>query len=383
MSRILYAYLYAVCFCSICLSATAQASSINSSAGLNMPPGVTEISREVYGLHMTILWICVAIAVVVFGVMFYSLIAFRKSKGAQSAHFHENTTVEIIWTAVPLVILVLMAVPATATLKKMYDTSDAELDVLVTGYQWRWRYEYLEEDVSFFSNLATPREQIYEAEEKGDFYLVEVDEPMVVPTGVKVRLLLTANDVIHSWWVPDLAVKKDAIPGFINETWFRVDEPGTYRGQCAELCGRDHAFMPIEVKAVSPDEYQLWLVSRREAAEAEVAGADREWTLDELMERGAGTYNTYCAACHQPQGQGLPPMFPALAGTGLSIDPGGLQAHKEIVLHGKTGTAMPAFGATLSAAELAAVITYERNAWGNDTGDLIQPSAIRAMLESQ
>ncbi|KDE38978.1 Cytochrome c oxidase polypeptide II [Nitrincola lacisaponensis] len=383
MGRILYAYLYAASICLIVLSTTAQASSINTSSGFNMPPGVTEISREVYSLHMTILWICVAIAVVVFGVMFYSLIVYRKSKGAKPAHFHENTTVEIIWTAVPLVILVLMAVPATATLKKMYDTSDAELDVLVTGYQWRWRYEYLEEDVSFFSNLATPREQIYEAEEKGDFYLVEVDEPMVVPTGVKVRLLLTANDVIHSWWVPDLAVKKDAIPGFINETWFKVDEPGIYRGQCAELCGRDHAFMPIEVKAVSPDEYQLWLASRREAAEAEVAGADREWSLDELMERGAGTYNTYCAACHQPQGQGLPPMFPALAGVGMSVDPDGLRAHKEIVLYGKTGTAMPAFGSTLSAAELAAVITYERNAWGNDTGDLIQPSAIRAMLESQ
>lgn len=361
----------------------AQASSINTSSGWNMPVGVTEISREVYGLHMIILWICVVIAVVVFGVMFYSLIAYRKSKGAKAAHFHENTTVEIIWTAIPMVILVLMAVPATATLKKMYDTSEADIDVLVTGYQWRWRYEYLEEDVSFFSNLATPREQIYAADAKGDNYLVEVDEPMVVPTGKKIRLLLTANDVIHSWWVPDLAVKKDAIPGFINETWFEIAEPGIYRGQCAELCGRDHAFMPIEVKAVTPEDYVVWLDSRREAAAVEAAGSDREWQMDELMERGMATYNTYCSACHQPEGQGLPPMFPALAGSGISVDPDALEAHMAIVLHGQTGTAMPAFAATLSPAEIAAVITYERNAWGNATGDLVQPSAIRALLESQ
>lgn len=361
----------------------AQASSINTSSGWNMPVGVTEISREVYGLHMIILWICVVIAVVVFGVMFYSLIVYRKSKGAKAAHFHENTTVEIIWTAIPLVILVLMAVPATATLKKMYDTSSADIDVLVTGYQWRWRYEYLEEDVSFFSNLATPREQIYEDAAKGVNYLVEVDEPMVVPTGKKIRVLLTANDVIHSWWVPDLAVKKDAIPGFINETWFQIEEPGVFRGQCAELCGRDHGFMPIEVKAVSPEDYIAWLDSRRDAAAVEAAGADREWQMDELMERGMATYNTYCAACHQPAGQGLPPMFPALAGAGMSIDPDALEAHTAIVLYGKTGSAMPAFGATLSPAELAAVITYERNAWGNDTGDVVQPSAVRALLESQ
>lgn len=365
------------------LTATVQASSINTSSGWNMPVGVTEISREVYGLHMTIFWICVAIAVVVFGVMFYSLYAYRKSKGAKAAHFHENTLVEIIWTAIPVVILVLMAVPATATLKKMYDTSNADIDILVTGYQWRWRYEYIEQNVEFFSNLATPRDQILGLEPKGDNYLVEVDEPMVVPTGQKVRLLLTANDVIHSWWVPDLAVKQDAIPGFINETWFKIDEPGTYRGQCAELCGVDHAFMPIEVMAVSPEDYAAWLDDRREAADAEAAGAGREWSMDELMERGEATYATYCASCHQPDGQGVPPAFPALAGEGMSVDPDGLDAHTSIVLHGESGTAMPAFGSTLSPTEIAAVITYERNAWGNDTGDMIQPSEIQAILQSQ
>lgn len=365
------------------LLGNAHASSINTSSGWNMPVGVTDISQEVYHLHMTILWICIAIAVVVFGVMFWSLFKYRRSKGAKSAHFHENTFVEVMWTAIPMVILVVMAIPATATLKRMYDTSNADIDILVTGYQWRWRYEYLGEDVSFFSNLSTPREQIYGDESRGDFYLVEVDEPMVVPVGRKVRLLLTANDVIHSWWVPDLAVKKDAIPGFINESWTRIDEPGVYRGQCAELCGRDHAFMPIEVKAVSEEEYVAWLASKREAASAEALGADREWALDELMERGEGTYNTYCAACHQPDGKGLPPIFPALAGTGISIDPSARQAHIDIVLYGKTGTPMPAFGTTLSAAELAAVITYERNAWGNNTADSVQPAEIRDLLGSQ
>lgn len=365
------------------LTATVQASSINTSSGWNMPVGVTEISREVFGLHMTIFWICVAIAVVVFGVMFYSLIVYRKSKGASAAHFHENTVVEIIWTAVPMVILVLMAVPATATLKKMYDTSQADIDILVTGYQWRWRYEYLEQNVGFFSNLATPRDQILGLEPKGDNYLVEVDEPMVVPTGKKVRLLVTANDVIHSWWVPDLAVKKDAIPGFINETWFKIDEPGTYRGQCAELCGVDHAFMPIEVMAVSPEDYASWLDSRREAAAEEAAGTGRDWSMDELMERGEAIYSTYCAACHQPDGQGVPPAFPALAGEGISVDPDALEEHKQIVLYGKTGTSMAAYGSTLSPSEIAAVITYERNAWGNETGEKVQPSVIQAMQESE
>lgn len=357
---------------------------INTSNGWNMPPGVTDISRDVHGLHMTVFWICVAIAVVVFGVMFYSLWKYRRSQGAKPAHFHENTLVEIIWTAVPIAILVVMAVPATATLKKMYDATEADMDVLVTGYQWRWRYEYMDHpEISFFSNMSTPREQIENTSEKGPNYLVEVDEPLVVPIGKKVRILLTANDVIHAWWVPDLAVKKDAIPGFINETWFKIDEPGVYRGQCAELCGKDHAFMPIVVEALPEDEYEQWVASRLEMASAESAGAQREWSMDELMERGESVYATYCAACHQPAGQGLPPVFPALAGSGLSIDPNGLEAHVNIVLYGSQGTAMQAYGPTLTPAELASVITYERNAWGNDTGDMVQPAQITELLGSQ
>ncbi len=346
----------------------------------NMTTGVTEISREVHSLHMIIFAICVAIAIVVFGVMFWSLIRYRRSQNKKSAHFHESTAVEILWTAIPVVILVAMAVPATATLKKIYDASDAEVDVLVTGYQWRWRYEYLNEGVSFFSNLSTPAEQIENQQQKSDTYLLEVDEPLVVPVGTKVRFLLTSNDVIHSWWVPELAVKKDAVPGFINESWTRIEEPGTYRGQCAELCGRNHAFMPVEVKAVSQDEFQQFLAQKRAQAEAEKASESKQWSKDELMAKGEQVYATYCSACHQPQGQGLPPAFPALAGNANMIEASGLHGHIERVLYGKSGTAMPGFAETLSAADIAAVVTYERNAWGNDAGDVVQPETINTML---
>ena len=354
---------------------------MNTSSGWNMPPGVTDVSREIFGLHMVIFWICVAIAVVVFGVMFWSLFAYRKSRGAKSAHFHENTTVEVIWTAIPLLILVAMAVPATATLKKIYDTSDSDIDILVTGYQWRWHYRYLEEDLSFFSNLGTPRSQILGEEAKGDFYLLEVDQPLVVPVGKKIRFLFTSNDVIHAWWVPDLAIKKDTIPGFINESWAIINEPGTYRGQCAELCGQDHAYMPIEVRAVSDEVWQAWLVEQREMAAADAAGSDREWSLEELNERGAGVYTTYCAACHQADGSGMPPAFPALRGSPVAATAEGRTDHLNTVLFGRQGTSMPAYGGTLSVTDLAAVITYERNAWGNDTGDAVQPAEIRALLD--
>jgi cytochrome c oxidase subunit 2 len=359
----------------------AQALAINTSSGWNMPPGVTDVSREIYNLHMIIFWICVAIAVVVFGVMFWSLFAYRKSKGAKSAHFHENTTVEVIWTAIPLLILVAMAVPATATLKKIYDTSDSDIDILVTGYQWRWHYRYLEEDISFFSNLGTPRSQILGEEAKGDFYLLEVDQPLVVPVGKKIRFLFTSNDVIHAWWVPDLAIKKDTIPGFINESWTIINEPGTYRGQCAELCGQDHAYMPIEVRAVSEEVWLAWLDEQREMLAAEATSGEREWSLTELNDRGAGVYNTYCAACHQADGSGMPPAFPALRGNPVTNTAEGRDKHINAVLFGRPGTSMPGYGGTLSVADLAAVITYERNAWGNDTGDAVQPSEIRALLD--
>ena len=225
----------------------------------NMPVGVTDISAEVFDLHMLIFWICVAIGIVVFGIMIISMIKHRKSIGHKAAQFHESTTAEIVWTLVPLAILIGMAIPATKVLIEMEDTSSADLTVKVTGYQWMWHYDYLDEEIDFYSKLATPREQIYNAQKKGKNYLLEVDNELVLPVGKKVRFLITSNDVLHAWWVPDLAVKKDAIPGFINESWAKIEEPGVYRGQCAELCGRDHAFMPIVVRAVDEDGYRQWI----------------------------------------------------------------------------------------------------------------------------
>lgn len=346
--------------------------------GWNMPIGVSELSREIYSLHMTIFWICVAIGVVVFGVMFYSLFRFRRSRGAKADNFHENTTVEVLWTAIPLLILVGMAVPATATLVKMYDASDAELDVMITGQQWRWHYEYLGEDVAFTSNLSTPRAQIRGEEARGEHYLLEVDEPLVLPTNRKVRFLMTADDVIHSWWVPDLAVKQDTIPGFINENWVNISEPGIYRGQCAELCGIDHGFMPIVVHAMEGEEFDEWLAGRKEAAAEEAMGVDRDWELDELMERGEAVYGSICASCHQAEGQGAPPAFPSLAGNERLI--GDVEWHVQTIINGVSGTAMPSFRSTLNPVEIAAVATFTRNAWGNDTGDAVQPSDVAEQL---
>jgi len=341
---------------------------------LNMTPGVTGTSNDIFSLHMTILWICVAIGVVVFGVMFWSIFAHRKSQGAKPANFHENTLVEILWTIIPFAILVVMAIPATATLVDMYDTSESEVDIKVTGYQWKWQYEYINEDFGYFSNLSTPREQIENRQAKGENYLLEVDNPLVIPVGKKVRFLLTANDVIHSWWVPDFGVKKDAIPGFINETWTRVDKPGTYRGQCTELCGKDHGFMPVVVEAVPEEEYNAWVAEKKEAAERERQLTEKDWTMAELMERGEKAYQTACAACHQPNGQGAPPAFPSLVGTQVVTED--MAAHIDIVVNGVSGSAMQAFGNQLSEVDLAAVITYERNAWGNNTGEMVTPKEI-------
>ena len=353
-------------------------SSLAVASGWNMPVGVTDLSSEIYTLHMTIFWICVIIGVIVFGVMFYSLIRYRHSKGAEAANFHENTTVEVIWTAIPMLILIGMAIPATATLKKIYDTSEAELDVMVTGQQFRWRYEYLGEDVAFTSSLSTPRAQIRREEPFGENYLLEVDEPLVLPINRKVRFLFTADDVIHSWWVPEFAVKQDTIPGFINENWVRINEPGIYRGQCAELCGVGHAFMPIVVHAMEEDDFDDWLAERKEAAAEEALGVDRDWEREELMERGEGVYAAICASCHQAEGEGSPPAFPALAGNQRMLDD--LDWHMDTIINGVSGTAMPAFRTTLNPVELAAVITYTRNAWGNDADDEVQPSEIADML---
>ena len=343
---------------------------------LNLPRGVTPISREVFDLHMLVLWVCVAIGIVVFSAMFYSIIRHRKSKGAVAAKFHESTVVEVLWTIVPFLILIGMAIPATKTLIAMEDTRNADVSIKVTGYQWKWRYDYLDDGVGFFSTLSTPKDEIFNRAEKSPHYLLEVDHPMVVPVNKKVRLLITANDVIHSWWVPVFGMKKDAIPGFVNEMWINVDTPGTYRGQCAELCGKDHGFMPIVVVAKEQPDYDQWLADQQQASAAAAADSDREFSKDELMARGEKVFTANCAACHQANGEGVPGAFPALKGGVIATGP--VPGHLDIVLHGKSGTAMAAFGSQLNDADLAAVITYERNAWGNDTGDVVQPADVKA-----
>jgi cytochrome c oxidase subunit 2 len=339
-----------------------------------MTRGVTDISHSVYDLHMTIFWICVAIGVVVFGVMFYSIFKHRKSKGAVASNFHDNTTVEILWTIVPAIILIVMAIPATTVLIDMYDTSDADVDIKITGYQWKWRYEYLGQDVNFFSSLSTPKDEIYNAAQKNENYLLEVDNALVVPINKKIRFLVTANDVIHSWWVPDFAVKRDAIPGFINESWTRINEPGIYRGQCTELCGKDHGFMPVVVRAVEQAEYDDWIIQKQEQAKAAAALAALTFTLEEQMQRGEEVYLKTCAACHQPNGAGIPPAFPALKGSDIALND--IQKHIEVVVDGIAGSAMQAYGDQLSDVDIAAVVTYERNAWGNDTGENISAADV-------
>jgi cytochrome c oxidase subunit 2 len=287
--------------------------------------------------------------------------------------------VEIIWTIIPVIILVVMAIPATTTLMDMYDTAESDIDIQVTGYQWKWRYKYLSEDIDFFSSLTTPQDQIKNKEEKTPEYLLEVDNVLVLPINKKIRFLFTSNDVIHSWWVPDLAVKKDAIPGFINESWTRINEPGIYRGQCAELCGKDHGFMPIVVKAVTEEEYATWVSEQGAQKAALVAAAQQDWTLEALMEKGEAVYTKNCAACHQVSGAGIPPVFPALKGSPIALGPMG--AHLDVVFNGKKGSAMAAYGSQLSALDIAAVVTYERNAWENNMGDLLSPSEVKAFKQ--
>lgn len=344
--------------------------------GLNLRPGVTSIAQEAYSLHMLILWVCVAIGVVVFGAMFYSIIYHRKSKGAVAAQFHESTAVEIAWTIIPFLILIGMAIPATKALIALEDTSNSDISIKVTGYQWKWQYDYLNEGVSFFSTLATPKDEIFNRAEKNPNYLLEVDNPLVVPVGKKVRLSITANDVIHAWWVPDLGMKRDAIPGFINEMWFNIDTPGTYRGQCAELCGKDHGFMPIVVVAKEPAEYDAWVADQLKGSAAAAADSNREFSKDELMARGEKVYGSNCAACHQANGEGVPGAFPSLKGGVLTTGP--VAGHLDRVMNGKAGTAMAAFGTQLNDADLAAVVTYERNSWGNNMGDVVQPADVKA-----
>lgn len=354
-----------------------------SNWGLNLPKGVSEVSNVAYDLHMKVFIICCIIAVVVFGAMIYSIIYHRKSKGAVAAQFHHSTSLEIIWTAIPVLILFYMAYIATAPLIAIEDTSKADITIKATGYQWNWGYEYLDvkvaedsdKNLTFKSYLATSSNEARQRKsgidpESVEHYLLDVDNAMVVPVGKKIQMLLTGADVIHAWWVPELSGKKDAIPGFVNQLWFRANEPGIYRGQCAELCGKDHGFMPIVVKAVSDAEYAAWIEEMKSSSSFEY----KDYSKDELMADGEVAYNKVCASCHQMNGAGIPGAFPGLLKDSMAV--GDVNEHIDIVLLGKAGTAMASF-ANLNDYEIASIITYERNAWGNDTGDLVQPATIR------
>jgi cytochrome c oxidase subunit 2 len=342
----------------------------------NLQVPASQVAQDVFALHNLIMLVCLGIFIVVFGAMFYSLIKHRKAAGHQAAHFHENTTVEIIWTVIPFVILVGMAYPAAKVVIDMKDTSNPDLTVKVTGYQWKWGYDYLNEGIGFYSNLSTPREQIQGTAEKGEHYLLEVDERMVVPVGKRVRLLVTANDVLHSWWVPALGAKQDAIPGFIRDTWFKADKIGTYRGQCVELCGKDHGFMPIVVEVVSEEDFAAWVEKKKGAAQSAAADNSKTFEMTDLMARGEQVYQANCAACHQADGMGMAGVFPAISGSKLANGP--IADHIAVVLNGVPGTAMTSFAGMLSDADVAAVVTYQRNAWNNKMGDLAQPAEIAA-----
>jgi len=345
----------------------------------NLQDPVTPIAKQILDLHTYILWICVVIFIGVFSVMFYSIFAHRKSKGHQAAQFHENTLVEVVWTIIPFLILLFMAFPATKTILAMKDASAPDMTVKVTGYQWKWSYDYLDHGFGFYSNLSTPYSQIHGDEPKGEHYLLEVDNPMVVPVGKKVRVLITANDVIHSWSVPAFGVKQDAIPGFVRDSWFRAEKPGIYRGQCSELCGKEHGFMPIVVEVKAADDYAKWLDEHKKAAAAAADDPNKVWDQRELMARGEKIFTANCAACHQANGKGVPGAFPALDGSQVVTGPKDGQI--KTVLNGvvKNGqpTAMVPWRNTLSDIDIAAVITYTRNSWGNHTGETIQPSEVK------
>lgn len=346
--------------------------------GWDMREGVTDISQRIQTLHHVSLFVCLAVGVLVFGAMFYTIIAHRRSVHPEPANFHESTKVEVIWTLIPTLILIGMAVPATITLRDIEDNSDADVTVLITASQWKWHYQYVDAGIGFYSNLSTPLEQINNEQEKGEHYLLEVDNPLVIPSGLKVRFLTASDDVIHSWWVPDFAVKQDAIPGFINEAWTLVDVPGIYRGQCTELCGMNHAYMPVVVEVVPADEFNTWIEDQRVAmelaGEAAVAARSRDWSMEELMPIGEAVYIQHCATCHQPDGSGQGITYPAQAGSLIATGP--VDVHIDRVLNGVVDTEMQSWAPQLSDLDIAAVITYERNAFGNNMGDLVQPLTI-------
>jgi cytochrome c oxidase subunit II len=369
-----------------------------ASYDVNIPPPATPIATQIYGLHMYILYFCAAIFVVVFALMFYSIFKFRRSKGAKAdVNFHESTLIEIIWTIIPFFILLFMAIPATKTVLDMKDTSNADMTVKVTAYQWGWRYDYAADDIGFYSNLATPWSQIGQpgepaTEAKGKDYLLEVDNPMVVPVGKRVRLLVTSNDVIHGWYVPQLGVNQYGIPGFVKDAWFKADRVGTFKGQCSQICGKLHGYMPITVVVKSEADYAKWVAESKgkwgtKVVDAGAAGAAAEaaydpakvFTMAELKSQGEKVYAANCVACHQANGKGMPPAFPALSGSKVVTGP--VEGQINILLNGKAGTAMASF-ARLSDVDIAAVMTYTKNSWDNNVGKVVQPAEIKAKRKS-
>lgn len=346
---------------------------------INMPRGVSSLSVGHYELHMAVLWICAIIGILVFSAMFVSIFLHRKSRGYVAAKFSHSTAAEIIWTIVPVLILVGMAIPATTALIKMEDSSGAEMTVKITGFQWRWKYDYLDDDITFISSLDAASNAARQLDSGIDVtsvenYLLNVDKPLVLPVGKKIKFLITADDVIHAWWVPALGWKRDAIPGYINEAWVTIDEPGTYRGQCAELCGQDHGFMPIVVIALPQDEYDVWVRDQLAGDVKLQEDAARLWTRSELMDHGKKVYETSCSSCHQLDGKGLLPAFPAMAGNSVATGP--VQDHINVVMNGRPGTAMVAWRDQLSDSDIASALTYTRNAFGNNSGDVVQPITI-------
>jgi cytochrome c oxidase subunit 2 len=354
---------------------TGVAGAEESAWNLNMPRGVTEVSQAAYDIHMIMMWICTVIGVLVFGFMFYVMFAHRKSRGVTAANFHENLTVEILWTVVPALILIVMAVPATTALLKVYDTDNPDIDIKVTGYQWKWQYEYIGEDVKFMSELRTSQDEQYGRAPKGEHYLREVTQPLVIPVNKKVRFLITGNDVIHSWWVPDFAVKRDAIPGLFTAAWAKTDQPGVYVGACTELCGKDHSRMPVVVEVKEEAEYAAWLAGKKEEAVLYKSTIGKQWTNEELMAKGEAVYGVSSA------GEGIAGVFPALVGS--SIVTGPVEDHIGILINGVAGSAMQSFADQLSEVDIAAVIHYKRNSWGNDVGDMVQPIDILNYKQNQ
>ncbi len=365
----------------IALAMAGGVSAESTTRQLNMPQGVTEVSQAAYDIHMIMMWICTVIGVAVFGFMFYVMYAHRKSRGAVAANFHENHVVELIWTIVPALILIVMAIPATTALLKVYDTENADIDIKVTGYQWKWQYEYIGEGVKFMSELRTSQDEIYGRAPKGEHYLREVTQPLVIPTGKKVRFLITGNDVIHSWWVPDFGVKRDAVPGLFTAAWAKTDVPGTYVGECTELCGIGHAFMPVVVEVKPEAEYNEWLAGKKEEAALYASTIGKEWTFDELMVRGEEVYERSCAGCHQSDGKGIAGVFPALKDSPIAL--GAKEGHIAVLIDGVAGTSMQSFADQLSEVDIAAVVHYERNAWGNDVGDVTQPLDVLNYKKNQ